>query len=302
MKYCEKFEDLIGKTPLFRLKNYEKKRGIDAKIFGKLEFLNPAGSIKDRVAYSIIKTAEEEKKIDPEYTIIEPTSGNTGIGLAAICAAKKYKLVLTMPETMSEERVKLLKSYGAKVILTDGKKGMKGAIEKAKELVKTTKKSFMPNQFENKANPKIHKLTTGPEIYDQTMGKINILIVGVGTGGTLTGTAEYLKSKKDILVIAVEPESSPVLSKKKSGPHKIVPKNLDVKLIDEVITITDKEAYKTTNIIAKEEGLLLGISSGAAIFAAEIIAKRKENLKKTIVTILPDGGERYISTNVFQNN
>lgn len=304
MKIVKSLSDLIGRTPLLELVNFEEKEGIEAKIIAKLEYFNPAGSVKDRVAKSMIETAEREGKLKKGYIIIEPTSGNTGIGLASVAAARGYHTILTMPETMSVERRNLLKAYGAEVVLTDGAKGMNGAIAKAKELAEELPNAFIPGQFENPANPKIHSLTTGPEIWEDTEGKVDILVAGIGTGGTITGTGEYLKSKNpNIKVIAVEPASSPVLSKKVAGPHKIqgigagfVPDTLHTDVYDEVIAIENDDAYETGRKIARMEGLLVGISSGAAVYAAKLLAARPENKNKNIVVILPDTGERYLST------
>lgn len=299
MKIYKNVTELIGKTPLMELKN--------GSILAKLEFFNPAGSIKDRAALEMILDAEKKGLLNPDSVVIEPTSGNTGIGLASICAARGYKIILTMPETMSSERRNLLKAYGAEIFLTDGKKGMNGAVEKAKELAKETKNSFIPSQFENPANPQAHINTTGPEIWEDTNGKIDVLVACVGTGGTITGTGKYLKSKNpNIKVIAVEPESSPLLSKGVFGPHKIqgiganfVPEILDKEIYDEIICVSDENALKTGREIAQTEGILVGISSGAAIYAASEISKRPENKDKVIVAILPDTGERYLSTEMF---
>ena len=307
MKISKQFTDLIGNTPLLELANYEKSHNLFARILAKLEFFNPAGSVKDRVAKSMIEDAENKGLIKPGAVIIEPTSGNTGIGLAAVCASRGYEIILTMPETMSIERRNLLKAYGAKIVLTDGSKGMTGAIEKAQELAKTTPNSFIPGQFENPANPTAHFNTTGPEIWEDTDGKVDIFVACVGTGGTLSGTGEYLKSKNpDIKIVAVEPSASPVLSKGTAGAHKIqgvgagfIPDTLNTKIYDEIITIDDDDAYKTGNEIAKKEGILVGISSGAAVKAAEILANRPENKDKIIVTLLPDTGERYLSCEMF---
>lgn len=300
-------EQLIGKTPLLELCGIEKKFNLNAKILAKVEFFNPAGSIKDRVAKAMIDDAEEKGVLKPDSVIIEPTSGNTGIGLALVCAARGYRLIIVMPETMSIERRQLMKAYGAELVLSDGSKGMSGAIEKANELAKEIPNSFIAGQFENSANPKAHFDTTGPEIFSDTNGNFDIFVAGVGTGGTISGTGKYLKSKKpDIKIVAVEPASSPVLSKNQSGAHKIqgigagfIPKVLDTDIYDEVITVTDDEAYETTKLIGKTEGLLVGISSGAALCAAIKLAKMPENKGKTIVTILPDTGDRYLSTGVF---
>src|SRR5690554_2052120 len=308
MKVYNNISELIGKTPLLQLSNYQKKQGLKANIFGKLEMYNPAGSVKDRIAYNMIKTAEENNFLKPGVTIIEPTSGNTGIGLAAIAAAKGYKVILTMPDTMSVERRKLLKAYGAKLVLTPGSDGMKGAIAKAEELAEEIENAFIPAQFDNPANPKIHYETTGPEIYNDMDGEVDIFISGIGTGGTITGAGKYLKEKiKDIKIIAVEPTDSPILSKGEAGPHKIqgigagfVPQVLDTKIYDEVITVTNDEAFAMTRQITTHEGILVGISAGAAIHAAVEVAKRETSTGKNIVVILPDTGERYLSTPVFE--
>ncbi|MBR1736638.1 MAG: cysteine synthase A [Firmicutes bacterium] len=299
--------ELIGATPLLEAVNYEKNRNLKAKIVLKLEYLNPAGSVKDRIAYAMIEDAEKSGKLKPGATIIEPTSGNTGIGIAAVAAAKGYKTILTMPETMSIERRNLLKAYGAEVVLTDGAKGMKGAIARAEELNKEIEGSIILAQFDNPANPAAHKATTGPEIWNDTEGNVDFFVAGIGTGGTITGVGEYLKEKKpDVKVIAVEPDSSPVLSKGTAGAHKIqgigagfVPNTLNIKVYDEIITVKNEDAFKTGKEIAREEGVLVGISSGAALWAAEQIAKREENAGKTIVVLLPDTGDRYLSTPLF---
>ncbi|MDD3693640.1 MAG: cysteine synthase A [Oscillospiraceae bacterium] len=310
MKIYKTLTDLVGNTPLLELNNYQKSNNLDAKIIAKLEYFNPAGSVKDRVAKAIIDDAQYKGLLKPDSVIIEPTSGNTGIGLAAIAAARGYKIILTMPETMSIERRNLLKAYGAQVVLTDGSKGMKGAIEKAKELAAKTKNSFIPGQFENPANPAAHKATTGPEIWNDTDGNVDIFVAGVGTGGTITGAGEYLKNKnKNIKVIAVEPADSPVLSKGMSGSHKIqgigagfIPDTLDTYIYDEIIAVENEDAFNTARSIAKLEGIFVGISSGAAAWAAAQLAKRAENKGKTIVVILPDTGERYLSTPLFLND
>ena len=307
MKIYEKFTDLIGKTPLLELKNLEAANVLEATIAAKLEYFNPAGSVKDRIARAMIDDAEAKGVLKPGATIIEPTSGNTGIGLAAVAASRGYKIILTMPETMSVERRNLLKAYGAQIVLTDGAKGMKGAIEKANELAAATPGSFIPGQFVNPANPAIHRATTGPEIWDDTDGKVDIFVAGVGTGGTLTGVGEYLKSKNpNVKIVAVEPASSPVLSKGTPGPHKIqgsgagfVPDTLNTGIYDEIITVENDQAFQTGRAIGRSEGVLVGISSGAAVFAAIQLAKRPENKGKLIVALLPDTGERYLSTPMF---
>ena len=303
--------ELIGGTPLLQLNGYAKVSGVkDAKILAKLEYLNPAGSVKDRVALAMIEDAEEKGILKPGATIIEPTSGNTGIGLAAVAAAKGYKAILTLPETMSVERRNLLKAYGAEIVLTEGAKGMKGAIAKAEELHAATPGSIIPGQFVNPANPAIHKKTTGPEIWKQTEGKVDIFIAGVGTGGTVTGVGQYLKEQNpNVKVIAVEPATSPVLSKGVSGPHKIqgigagfIPDVLDTKVYDEIITIENEDAFAEGRTFARSEGILVGISSGAALKAARLVAERPENKGKTIVVLLPDSGDRYLSTPLFSDN
>lgn len=299
--------DLVGGTPIMELHNYMKNFDINGRILAKLEYFNPAGSAKDRVAKQMIADAEASGKLKKGSTIIEPTSGNTGIGLASAAASLGYKCVLVMPDSMSVERINLLKAYGAEVVLSEGAKGMAGAVEKADELAKNIPGSFIAGQFENPSNPKAHYLTTGPEIWADTDGKIDIFVATVGTGGTLTGTAKYLKEKNpNIKIVAVEPASSPLLSEGKAGPHKIqgiganfVPEILDTDLYDEVLTVTDDDAYKAANAIAKLEGILVGISSGAAVSAAAKIGKRPENAGKNIVTVLPDSGDRYMSSGVF---
>lgn len=307
MKVYESVDQLVGHTPLLELKRVEKAHGVSARILGKLEYFNPAGSIKDRIAKAMIDDAEAAGILKPGATIIEPTSGNTGIGLASIAAARGYQLILTMPETMSVERRNLIKAYGAKIVLTDGAKGMTGAIEKANELAAEIEGSFIPGQFINPANPAIHKATTGPEIWQDTDGTVDILVAGVGTGGTLTGIGQYLKEQNpEVKLIAVEPSDSPVLSEGRAGSHKIqgigagfVPEVLDTTLYDEVITVESDDAFAIGREIGREEGVLVGISSGAAVWAALELAKRPENEGKTIVAILPDTGERYLSTPMF---
>ncbi len=307
MKIYERATDLIGHTPLLRLSNIIKKHGLEADIYAKLEYFNPAGSVKDRIAKAMIDDAEAKGQLKPGSVIIEPTSGNTGIGLASVAAARGYRIILTMPETMSVERRNLLKAYGAEIVLTEGAKGMKGAIEKADELAKSTPDSFIPSQFSNPANPAAHFASTGPEIWDDTDGKVDIFVAGVGTGGTLTGVGKYLKSKNsDVKVVAVEPAGSPVLSKGTAGPHKIqgigagfVPDTLDTSVYDEILPIENDDAFSTGREIARSEGVLVGISSGAAVFAAIELAKRPENKGKKIVVLLPDTGDRYLSTPMF---
>ena len=302
-KIFNTFQELIGNTPLFRLKNFEQANNLQSTLLAKLEYFNPAGSVKDRIAYAMIEKAEREGLLKSDSVIIEPTSGNTGVGLAAVAAAKGYRIIIAMPETMSIERRKILRAYGAELVLTEGAKGMKGAIFKANELAKEIPNSFIPSQFTNPANPECHKLTTAPEIWDATDGKIDIFVAGVGTGGTLSGVGEYLKEKNPaIKVVAVEPDSSPVLSEGKAGAHKIqgigagfVPDTLNTKIFDEVFRVKNEEAFQTQKEIARTEGLLVGFSSGAATFAAKSIAERTENIGKTIVAILPDTGERYLS-------
>lgn len=298
---------LIGGTPLVELKNYEAENKLEATILAKLEYFNPAGSVKDRIAKAMLDDAEAKGLLKPGATIIEPTSGNTGIGLASVAAARGYKIILTMPETMSVERRNLLKAYGAELVLTDGAKGMKGAIEKANELAAATPGSFIPGQFVNPANPAIHRATTGPEIWADTDGKVDIFVAGVGTGGTLTGVGEYLKAQNpNVKIVAVEPAGSPVLSKGVAGPHKIqgigagfVPDTLNTKIYDEIIPVENEDAFITGRTIARKEGVLIGISSGAAVYAATVLAQRPENKGKTIVALLPDTGDRYLSTPLF---
>ena len=307
MAIAKKITDLIGGTPLLELSNYEKKNNLEAKIVGKLEYFNPAGSVKDRIAKAMIEDAEQKGLLKAGSVIIEPTSGNTGIGLASVATAKGYRIIITMPETMSVERRNLLKAFGAELVLTDGSKGMKGAIEKADELAKEIPNSFIPGQFVNPANPAVHFATTGPEIWEDTNGKVDIFVAGIGTGGTISGAGKYLKSKNpDVKVVAVEPASSPVLSKGESGPHKIqgigagfVPDTLDTNVYDEIIAVENDDAFKTGKEIARAEGFLAGISSGAAVWAATELAKRPENKGKTIVALLPDTGDRYLSTPLF---
>ena len=307
MNIKQNVTELVGNTPLIEFKKLEKDYDIKAHIIGKLEYMNPAGSIKDRIALSIIEDYEEKGILKEGFTIIEPTSGNTGIGLSMIASIKGYKVIITMPSTMSKERIALMKAYGAEVILTDGTKGMKGAIEKANELHEQIENSIIAGQFENMANPKAHYKTTGPEIYKDTDGKVDIFVAGIGTGGTISGVGKYLKEKnKDIKVVGVEPASSPVLTEGKSGGHKIqgigagfVPHTLDTGIYDEVISVTNEDAFAATKLIARKEGVLVGISSGAAIVAALKLAKREENQGKNIVVILPDTGNRYLSLDLF---
>ena len=302
-------DQLIGKTPLLELTNIEKKLGLKATILAKLEYFNPAGSVKDRIAKAMIDEAEASGALKPGSVIIEPTSGNTGIGLAAVAAARGYRIIIVMPETMSVERRQLMKAYGAELVLTEGAKGMKGAIAKADELAKEIPDSFIPGPFVNPANPKAHRETTGPEIYEDTDGKVDIFIAGVGTGGTVTGVGEYLKSKNpDVKVVAVEPKDSPVLSEGKAGSHKIqgigagfVPDVLNTSVYDEVFPVSNEDAFETGKLLGKSEGVLVGISSGAALYAAIELAKRPENQGKTIVALLPDTGDRYLSTPLFQD-
>ena len=307
MKTYERITDLIGGTPLLKLTNYNALKEVGAVIYGKLEYFNPAGSVKDRIAKAMIDDAEAKGALKPDSVIIEPTSGNTGIGLAAVAASRGYKIILTMPETMSVERRNLLKAYGAELVLTEGAKGMKGAIAKAQELAAETPNSFIPSQFTNAANPTAHRTTTGPEIWNDTDGKVDIFVAGVGTGGTVSGVGEYLKSQNpNVKVVAVEPAGSPVLSKGTPGPHKIqgigagfVPDTLDTGVYDEIITVENEDAFETGRTLARKEGLLVGISSGAAVWAATELAKRPENKGKVIVALLPDTGERYLSTPMF---
>ena len=306
-KIATKITDLIGHTPLLELKNLEEKLGLEAKLVAKLEYFNPAGSVKDRIAKAMIDDAFKSGKVTKDSVIIEPTSGNTGIGLASVAASYGLKIILTMPETMSIERRNLLKAYGAELVLTDGSKGMKGAIEKAEELARDTPHSFIPGQFTNQVNPKTHEETTGPEIWEDADGAVDIFIAGVGTGGTISGTGKFLKSKKPaVKLIAIEPAGSPVLSKGIAGPHKIqgigagfVPETTNTKILDEIITVENDDAFATGKELARTEGFLVGISSGAALWAAIQVAKRPENKGKTIVVLLPDTGDRYLSTPLF---
>ena len=307
MKIYQNATELIGKTPLLELTHIEKSLGLKARILAKLEYFNPAGSVKDRIAKAMIEEAEKSGKLKPDSVIIEPTSGNTGIGLASVATARGYRVILTMPETMSVERRQLMKAYGAELVLTEGAKGMKGAIAKAEELAKEIPNSFIPGQFVNPANPGAHRETTGPEIYEDTDGEVDIFVAGVGTGGTVTGVGEYLKSKKpDVKVVAVEPATSAVLSTGVAGSHKIqgigagfVPDVLNTKIYDEIITVQNEDAFATGKLIGKSEGILVGISSGAATYATIELAKRPENEGKTIVVLLPDTGDRYLSTPLF---
>lgn len=309
MTVYKAISDLIGNTPLVELTHIEEKEGLDASVVAKVEFFNPAGSVKDRIAKKMIEDAEKKGLIKPGATLIEPTSGNTGIGLSAVATALNLKIIITMPETMSVERRNLMKAYGAELVLTPGSEGMKGAIAKAKELASQIENSFLPGQFENPANPTAHYKTTGPEIYEQTEGKVDIFVAGVGTGGTISGIGKYLKEKNpEVKVVAVEPASSPVLSTGKGGAHKIqgigagfVPETLDTKIYDEIITVENEDAFATGKEMAKTEGILVGISSGAALYAAKELAKREENAGKTIVVLLPDGGDRYLSTPLIQD-
>lgn len=308
-KIYKNLAELVGRTPLLEVANYSKVKDLKGTILAKLEYFNPAGSVKDRIAKAMIEDAENKGLLKPGSVIIEPTSGNTGIGIASVGTAKGYKVIIVMPETMSVERRSLIKAYGAEIVLTEGAKGMKGAIAKASELANETPNSFIPGQFVNPANPEVHKNTTGPEIWEDTDGKVDIFVAGVGTGGTVTGVGEYLKSKNpDIKIVAVEPADSPVLSEGKSGPHKIqgigagfVPDVLNTKIYDEIIKITTEEAFSAARELSKTEGLLVGISSGAAAFAATELAKRPENAGKTVVALLPDTGERYLSTALFED-
>lgn len=306
-KIYKSADQLIGNTPLVELTKIEKELGLEAKILAKLEYFNPAGSVKDRIAKAMIDDAEKSGKLKPGSVIIEPTSGNTGIGLASVAAARGYRIIIVMPETMSVERRQLMAAYGAELVLTEGAKGMKGAIAKAQEFADETENSFIPGQFVNEANPKAHFETTGPEIYEDTDGEVDIFVAGVGTGGTVTGTGRYLKSKKpEVKVVAVEPETSPVLSQGKAGSHKIqgigagfVPDVLDTSVYDEIIPVADNDAFETGRLIGRKEGVLVGISSGAAVYAAIQLAKRPENKGKNIVVLLPDTGDRYLSTPLF---
>ncbi len=307
MKVYQSMTELIGRTPLLALRNYQKANALEATLLGKLEYLNPAGSVKDRVARAMICQAEASGKLAPGATIIEPTSGNTGIGLAAIAAARGYRVIITMPDTMSAERRNLMKAYGAELVLTPGAKGMRGAIEKAEELAAALPNALIAGQFVNPANPQAHKETTGPEIWNDTDGKVDIFVAGVGTGGTITGVGEYLKEKNPkVQIVAVEPASSPVLSGGEAGPHQIqgigagfVPEILNTNIYDEIIPVQNEDAFQTGRAIARSEGILVGISSGAAVFAAAQVAKRPENRGKTVVVLLPDTGDRYLSTPMF---
>lgn len=306
-KIYKSAEQLIGNTPLVELTNIEKELGLEAKILAKLEYFNPAGSVKDRIAKAMIDEAEASGRLKPGSVIIEPTSGNTGIGLASVAAARGYRIIIVMPETMSVERRQLMAAYGAELVLTEGARGMKGAIARAQELAEQTANSFIPGQFVNEANPKAHFETTGPEIYEDTGGEVDIFVAGVGTGGTVTGTGQYLKSKKpEVKVVAVEPENSPVLSQGRAGSHKIqgigagfVPDVLDTAVYDEIIPVADNDAFETGRLIGRKEGVLVGISSGAALYAAIQLAKRPENKGKNIVVLMPDTGDRYLSTPLF---
>jgi len=308
-KIYTSLDQLIGRTPLLELRNTEKAMGLKARVLAKLEYLNPAGSVKDRAAKAMIDDAEATGRLKPDSVIIEPTSGNTGIGLASVAASRGYRVIITMPDTMSAERIQLMKAYGAELVLTEGSKGMKGAIEKAEELASQIPNSFIPGQFINPINAKAHYLTTGPEIYEDTDGEVDIFVAGVGTGGTITGVGEYLKSKNpDIRIVAVEPASSPVLSSGTAGAHKIqgigagfVPEVLNTKIYDEVIAVLDEDAFAMGKLMGRREGVLVGISAGAAVFAATELAKRRENEGKTIVVLLPDTGDRYLSTPMFND-
>ena len=308
MAIYKKITDLIGNTPLVELGNIEEAKGLQATVLAKVEFFNPGGSVKDRIAKAMIDDAEAKGLLTPGSVIIEPTSGNTGIGLASVAASRGYRLIITMPETMSIERRNLMKAYGAELVLTEGAKGMKGAIAKADELAAEIPDSFIPSQFTNPANPEVHKKTTGVEIWEDTDGKVDIFVAGVGTGGTISGTGAYLRSKNpDVKIVAVEPKSSPVLSQGIAGPHKIqgigagfVPDTLNTEIYDEIITVENEDAFETGRLIARTEGILVGISSGAALWAAIELAKRPENKGKTIVALLPDTGERYLSTPMFE--
>ncbi|MDD3368294.1 MAG: cysteine synthase A [Lachnospiraceae bacterium] len=307
MKIYKSVTELIGRTPLLELGNYERKNQLEATLLGKMEYFNPAGSVKDRIAKEMIEQAEKSGALKKGSVIIEPTSGNTGIGLASVAASKGYRVIIVMPDTMSVERRNLMKAYGAELVLTDGSKGMKGAIAKAEELAKETGNSFIPGQFTNQANPEAHRKTTGPEIWEDTDGKVDIFVAGIGTGGTITGVGEYLKSKNpEVKVIAVEPAGSPVLSQGKPGPHKIqgigagfVPETLNTKVYDEIITVENEDAFTVGREVARAEGVLIGISAGAAVWAATELAKRPENKGKNIVILLPDTGDRYLSTPLF---
>ena len=307
-KIYKSADQLVGNTPILELGHIEKEFNLKAKLFAKLEYFNPTGSAKDRIAVSMINDAEKKGLIKSGATIIEPTSGNTGIGLASVCTARGYKAIIVMPDTMSKERIQLISAYGAEVVLSDGTKGMAGAIEKAEEIAKNTDNSFIPAQFDNPANPQIHFETTGPEIYEDMDGKVDVFVASVGTGGTLSGTGKYLKSKiKGVKIVAVEPKSSPLLSEGKAGPHKIqgiganfVPKTLDTSIYDEIITISNEDAFEYGRLIGKKEGVLVGISSGAALKAAIEIAQRKEMEGKNVVVLLPDSGDRYLSTELFK--
>ena len=307
VKVYKNLTDLIGRTPLLKLSNYEKKHDLKATVIGKLEYYNPAGSVKDRVAKAMIDDAERKGLLKPDSVIIEPTSGNTGIGLASVAAARGYRIILTMPETMSIERRNLLRAYGAELVLTEGSKGMTGAIEKADELAKEIPNAFIPGQFVNPANPAIHRVTTGPEIWEDTDGKIDIFVAAIGTGGTITGIGQFLKSKNpNIKVVAVEPDDSPVLSGGRPGPHQIqgigagfIPDVLDTNIYDEIIRVKNEDAFQSGRELSKVEGLLIGVSAGAAVWAAAELAKRPENTGKVIVALLPDSGERYLSTPLF---